>query len=637
LSLGVSFDVLFRDFASGPLGKIQRAGEGLFSRLEKYHKNYQRQSRRSSKSTEQLGSAISGIQGKVAALVGGVSLGLFAKGVVDVTAEYEKFNAVLTNTFQSSTKAAQSMNMLQRFAAKTPFQINQLTDSYIKLVNRGFNPTEAEMTKLGDLASSLGKPFDQLTEAILDSQAGEMERLKEFGIRAAKAGNQVSFTFKGQTKTVQNSEKAIRDYILSLGDMKGVAGGMAMISDTLGGKLSNLQDAFDQLRIKIGTKLRPVITYFVDAGNKAISFFSEFFEKVDVLKGPLLKLYEATQPIRQAFQSLFERLGFFNQEGSMAETVLRFLNDAIIKITPFIQFFSNILGGTITFIRDNWEGIKLLTIALIAGKLAFAGFNIAIGVYNAVMTVARIATIAMAGKMSLLNITMLANPVGLVIAGVAALVAGFIYAYKQFDKFRGAILGVWAGLKEFGKGIADIVITRVKELVSALSGVGKMLGQLFDRDFSGAWETGKGVVKNLAGVHSIQTAIETGKKAGQAFSDAYDEEAGKKNPLKKVDHGYGYFRDPSMVKSDSGEDYFRDTSNPLATATKTTNKTSLDAGIDSIKADKKISKVINVNIDKLVESFTVATNNIKEAPTQIKQLLEEALVDAVRDAELSLT
>lgn len=91
-----------------------------------------------------------------------------------------------------------------------------MTESYIKLVNRGFKPTREEIISLGDLASSQGKQFDQLTEALLDAQTGEFERLKEFGVKAKVSGDQVAFTFKGVTTTVSKTDDAIRAYVLSL-------------------------------------------------------------------------------------------------------------------------------------------------------------------------------------------------------------------------------------------------------------------------------------------------------------------------------------------------------------------------------------------------------------------------------------
>jgi phage-related protein len=46
-----------------------------------------------------------------------------------------------------------------------------------------------------------------------------------------------------------------------------------------------------------------------------------------------------------------------------------------------------------------------------------------------------------------LNIAMMANPVGLLVVAIAALVVGVIYAYRRFEGFRNAVDGAWGVLK----------------------------------------------------------------------------------------------------------------------------------------------------------------------------------------------
>jgi hypothetical protein len=194
------------------------------------------------------------------------------KHFINTSAKFQKMEAVLTNTLGSNSRAQQAMDMISDFASKTPFQVSGLTDSFVRLANQGFTPTRNEMRKMGDLASSTGKDFDQLAEAVLDAQTGEFERLKEFGIRASKSGDQVAFTFKGVEKQVQFTDEAIRDYILSLGDAEGVSGAMAAISETTGGKLSNLQDSWESLSRVIGDAMTPAVNKLAEglsglAGN----------------------------------------------------------------------------------------------------------------------------------------------------------------------------------------------------------------------------------------------------------------------------------------------------------------------------------------------------------------------------------
>jgi len=194
----------------------------------------------------------------------------FGKKILETRAEFQKYEAVLTNTLGSKSQATKTLERIADFASKTPFGVAEVTESFVKLANQGFKPTNKELTKLGDLASSQGKTFDQLTEGIIDAQAGEFERLKEFGIRASKEGDKVTFTFKEQKTEVKNTASEINKYILGLGELQGVSGGMAAISETLNGKISNLGDGFDAFFNNLGKNTQGVFASVLDGLNDII-------------------------------------------------------------------------------------------------------------------------------------------------------------------------------------------------------------------------------------------------------------------------------------------------------------------------------------------------------------------------------
>ena len=201
--------------------------------------------------SSKMDSSFSGIGAGLAAIGGTAAIGMLGKQILDTTAKFEKFGIVLKNTL-GDVQGQAALDMLSQFAATTPFQLDEVTGSFIKMANQGFVPTREEMVKLGDVASSTGKSFDQLTEALLDAQTGQFERLKEFGIKASAQGDKVTFSFKEQQTTVDNTNSAIQKYILSLGDLKGVQGANALISASLTGQLSNLEDKLAAMYNNIG-------------------------------------------------------------------------------------------------------------------------------------------------------------------------------------------------------------------------------------------------------------------------------------------------------------------------------------------------------------------------------------------------
>jgi len=247
---------------------------------------YIRDMNNAGKATKQTGGTIDSAASKIGgAVAGAFSIGAivsFGKAVLDVTAEFQKFSAVLGNTLGSQALADLKLKEIQDFAAKTPFGVNELTGAFVKLANAGFKPTGDEMTKLGDLASSTGKSFDQLAEAILDAQSGEFERLKEFGVRAKDAGDSVIFTYKGVQTQVDKTAGSIRNYITSLGDAEGVSGSMEKISATLTGQISNLGDTWDQMLLSVGKNTSGVFSGSISIIGMAIQKVTDFNNQLEI-------------------------------------------------------------------------------------------------------------------------------------------------------------------------------------------------------------------------------------------------------------------------------------------------------------------------------------------------------------------
>lgn len=271
----VTFEAWLENEMSAGFDTIERDGKRTFRRIDAEIDDVNR----SLQSTEsRMVSMAKGLGAAVAGYVAIDRLADWGGTIVDTTAKYQRFYAVLENTLGSRDAASSAFARIEEFATSTPFQVDQLTDSFVKLANQGFTPTMRQMRSLGDLASSTGKEYDQLTEAIIDAQTGEFERLKEFGIRASKSGDQVTFTFKNQKTTVDFTADSIRKYILSLGNAQGVAGSMEKIMGTTGGKISNLKDNIDKLNKNLGDRYRPIIDDSITRTSRFVSILSDWAE-----------------------------------------------------------------------------------------------------------------------------------------------------------------------------------------------------------------------------------------------------------------------------------------------------------------------------------------------------------------------
>lgn len=174
--------------------------------------------------------------------------GIFALGGASIkaAADAETLKASLITAMGGSQKAADAAyKTINTFAAKTPYEMGEVTTAFIKLKNMGLNPSMAALEAYGDTASSMGKGLNDMIEAVADAATGEFERLKEFGIKAKSQGDKVTFTFKGVSKTVGKNSKEIENYLIKLGQTN-FGGGMERQSKTLNGMFSTFKDTVSQ-------------------------------------------------------------------------------------------------------------------------------------------------------------------------------------------------------------------------------------------------------------------------------------------------------------------------------------------------------------------------------------------------------
>ena len=265
--------------------------------------------------------------------------------------EYARFEATLRNATGSSEEAAKAMKMLQQLAKDTPASVSEWTESYIKLVNRGIKPTTDELTAMGDIAMSQGKDIDQFIEALLDDMTGENERLKEFGITASKNGKTTAYTFRGVTTEVQNTDMAIKNYILSLGKLQGVQGSMATQMNELAGLESNLGDQMDSIYNKIGKKLEPAIKSFMGTLGRFMGTISKSLdssgEKFDDQLNKVVSLQNGLLPLLNRYDELKTKTSLSAQEQD--------------ELNQLISRIAQIIPGAVTGFDNYGRAISVST------------------------------------------------------------------------------------------------------------------------------------------------------------------------------------------------------------------------------------------------------------------------------------
>ena len=183
------------------------------------------------------------------AAVFAVAVSAVAK-TLSVARQFDVISASLKTMTGSTAAAEKAFSNIQEFAANTPYDLAQVATAFTKLKAMGLDPSMSALEAYGNTASAMGKSLNQMIEAVADAATGEFERLKEFGIRASKQGDEVSLTFKGITKTIGFSAAEIEKYLQDIGENE-FGGAMSERAATLDGALSNLGDQWDMLFLTI--------------------------------------------------------------------------------------------------------------------------------------------------------------------------------------------------------------------------------------------------------------------------------------------------------------------------------------------------------------------------------------------------
>lgn len=181
-----------------------------------------------------------------------------------------------------------------------------------------------------------------------------------------------------------------------------------------------------------------------------------------------------------------------------------------LKLLPYANQLIEMLMPMVDWLSQDADMVLQLTGVIVGAVVAF----------KVVIGVIKLWTIAQA----LLNGTMMLNPIGLVIAGIAALVAAVIYCYNKFDWFRGIIHGVWESFKALVQFIKEGVMVYVNSLVDMFSGLGNIIKSVFSADWDGIKEGAKQVVDGYKGAFTgmIDVAKNNAPKIAGAFKDGYN-------------------------------------------------------------------------------------------------------------------
>lgn len=432
-----------------------------------------------------VGNTTANLQKMGAGLLGVFSGIAAGSKLVSVQREFDVLNAQLITATGSMGGASTAFENLQKFAAKTPFALQQSVEAFVKLTNLGLTPSERALTSYGNTASAMGKDLSQLIEAVADATTGEFERLKEFGIKAKQQGDKVSLTFKGATTTIGKSAQEIEAYLIGLGEVE-FDGAMARRMDSLDGKLSNLGDSFDLLFLTVSQS--GLGDAFSDGAEAAAAAIADLTAEIEA--GEYDAFFASISDTTGALSKLGGEVGLLSGSLSIASNlvtaavdVFTVLGTAVGAAAAQMTALYNIAAGVISLDWDRIrQGAGLSAEAMSAGRNALL-----FGTDNSGKSLLRLGN---------------EDPFRNVVSTVSS-----SYEVKPV-RARGGSAPAGGGGKKAGKSDAE---KEAEQLAKALQALGE---------------------KQDERLAKLQAELDIGNKIGEAWQVAYDIQKGE---LKKLE------------------------------------------------------------------------------------------------------
>mgnify|MGYP004618768923 CR=1 FL=1 len=281
------------------------------------------------------------------------------------------------------------------------------------------------------------------------------QRLKDIFEKWKKTIPKIEFKF--------DKKKALSDVKDIIANIANVIGGVGSLVISIGIKIANDLNLGQLLNDILG--LVNDFTYLASCITEAlVPAFQTFY---DYGISPIVEVLGDT------FHSIITTVGGW----------FRSWGDLFIELAPVFETIAKVLGKIVGFIGETlaliaeaaWEifAFCLETIGNIlksfaestVGQAILTGLGTALGlillvngavtVFSGIMKVAQGIIGAVKGAMALFNAILAANPITLVIAAIAGLVAAFVYLWNNCDSFREFWIKLWDKIKTAASNVVN--------------------------------------------------------------------------------------------------------------------------------------------------------------------------------------
>jgi phage tail tape-measure protein len=342
----IKIEISAVDNASKALAKIQKQLAPMKNKVSKVGTEFDKVDKSIKRSSGSFGK----FKGLLAGAITVAGITSFTKSVVEASSRAEDLKTTLETVTGSAKAGDDAFKFINDFAVRTPFDIETLTETFIKLRGAGIEPTEKLLTSFGDMAATSKDKITSLnaiTDLFSRTTSGglgleDLNRLGDQGIPVFTIlEEKLGLARLEVAKFGQSAEGAaqIKDALLEGLDER-FGGGMEKASANLSTSLSNMGIAANNALIAVGegglsdainTATQKFTTFIANNEDLAIALGEKLGQAVTFATDGIVMLFENAHKA----QPIFDVLGVIFKEVVAPAAVLIF--DALVKVSEILK------------------------------------------------------------------------------------------------------------------------------------------------------------------------------------------------------------------------------------------------------------------------------------------------------------
>lgn len=291
--------------------------------------------------------------------------------------------------------------------------------------------------------------------------------LGDNGISASEGGTYLRNTLKNLYTPTEDASKALAELGVQTANSDGTLRDFQTVLQELGQSLDGLTE--DQ-RIKAMSRIFDTRT--ISAANALIENSTERWDElsatIDAAGGAASQMAD-TQLNNLNGQITILKSALEGAAIAFGELLLPIVKDVTAFVQKLVDWVNNLTEGQKKTIVTILEIVAAAgPLLLILGKVV----NFILKIINIVPKVIEL--------FKLLGAVMAANPIGLIVTAIAALVAAFIYLWNNCEEFRQFWIDLWEGVQDVFNAVVDWFDQAIQDVISFFKNLPTKIGQFLD-------------------------------------------------------------------------------------------------------------------------------------------------------------